>query len=66
MRKGDSHAQRLGSVESSATHERGLHGKRVRAQNTTRRHVIRGGNGCQGLAEMPGAGEILRGRLRFS
>jgi hypothetical protein len=29
MRKGDSHAQRLGSVESSATNERGLHAKRV-------------------------------------
>jgi hypothetical protein len=28
MRKGDSHAQRLGSVESSATNERGLHAKR--------------------------------------
>jgi hypothetical protein len=31
MRTGDSHAQRLGSVESSATNERGLHAKRVRA-----------------------------------
>jgi hypothetical protein len=32
MRKGDSHAQRLGSVESGATNERGWHAKRVRAR----------------------------------
>jgi hypothetical protein len=32
MRKGDSHAQRLGSVESSATKERGWLAKRVRAR----------------------------------
>jgi hypothetical protein len=32
MRKGDSHAQRLGCVESSVTNERGLHAKRVRAR----------------------------------
>ena len=31
MRTGDSHAQRLGSVESSAANERQLHAKRVRA-----------------------------------
>jgi hypothetical protein len=32
MRKGDLHAQRLGSVELIATRERGLHTKRVRAR----------------------------------
>ena len=32
MRKGDSHAQRLGCVESSAANERGWHAKRVRAR----------------------------------
>jgi hypothetical protein len=32
MQTGDLHAQRLGSVESSATNERGLHAKRVRAR----------------------------------
>jgi hypothetical protein len=32
MRTDDLHAQRLGSVESSATNERGLHAMRVRAR----------------------------------
>jgi hypothetical protein len=32
MRTGELHAQRLGSVESIATNERGLHDKRVRAR----------------------------------
>ena len=32
MRKGDSHAQRLGYVESSAANERGWHAKGVRAR----------------------------------
>jgi len=36
MRKGDSHAQRLGSVESGATSKRRLHAQRVRTGRDSR------------------------------
>jgi hypothetical protein len=39
MRKGDSHAQRLGSVESIVTNERGWHAKRVQVRGES--HLLR-------------------------